>query len=70
MLNKIWKFMNGKKVVVGAILTLISLLPQVAALLPVFGVEPQVAIGIAGGLTTLIGLLHKAYKFIYKEEHP
>jgi hypothetical protein len=70
-LTKFWEYMNGKKTVVGAIITAVSVgigyLPAVLAFFGVDAVQIATYVGIA---TTVVGILHKIYKFIYKEEHP
>lgn len=71
MLTKIWDWLNGKKTVIGAVITAISVTAtQLGVLLPLFGVDAVLVAKIIGIATTVVGLLHKAYKFIYKEEHP
>ena len=71
MFAKLWEFLNGKKTVVGAVITAVSV--AATYLLPVltfFGVDPAKVGVIVGVVTTVVGVLHKAYKFIYKEELP
>lgn len=69
MLNKVWAYLNGKKLLIGAILTVISLVgEQLAVLLPAL-LPPATALKYAGVATAIVGILHKIYKFIYKEEH-
>jgi hypothetical protein len=71
LLTKFWEFMNGKKVVVGAIITFLTVvagyLPAVLAFFGIGAVQVAQYVGIA---TTVVGIAHKIYKFIYKEEHP
>jgi hypothetical protein len=69
MFGKIWAYLNGKKTVIGAILTIIGMIgDQLAVLLPVL-LSPAEAVQYIGIATTVIGGLHKLYKFVYKEEH-
>jgi hypothetical protein len=71
MFTKFWDFMNGKKMIVGGVITSVSLaiqyLPAVLAFVGVDAAQVGVYVGVA---TTVLGLLHKLYKFVYKEEHP
>jgi hypothetical protein len=71
MLTKIWDFMNGKKTIVGAVITAVSVgatyLPAVLAFFGVDAVKIATYVGIS---TTVVGVAHKIYKFIYKEDHP
>jgi hypothetical protein len=70
-LTKFWEYMNGKKLVVGAIITAVSVLAtQLGVLLPLFGLDAVLVTKIVGVATMVVGILHKIYKFIYKEEHP
>lgn len=70
ILTKFWAFMNGKKLVVGAVITALA---SIAGILPVVlaavGVEAILIGKIVGVATMIVGAAHKAYKFIYKEEH-
>lgn len=69
-LAKFWAFMNGKKTVVGAVLTALTVavgyMPAVLAFLGISAVQIAQYVGIG---TTIVGIAHKVYKFIYKEEH-
>lgn len=69
--SKIWGFFNGKKTVVGALVLLVSTLAGlIPVVLPAFGVEAVLVGKIAGGALAVVGLLHKAYKYLYGEEPP
>lgn len=70
MVGKIWDWLNGKKTVVGAVITIVAFAPEIIAQLPNFGVSPEDTARVLGIAVTVVGLLHKAYKFIYREEHP
>lgn len=70
-MQKIWDFMNGKKVLVGVIVTVLAwLATNAAVILPVLGVDAVLVAKISGVLLTVVGVAHKIYKFLYKEEHP
>lgn len=64
----LWKWLNGKKTLIGAAITIVAYvvggLPLLAAFLPAAKVAEIVGIG-----TFIVGLLHKLYKFVYREEH-
>lgn len=68
---KLWDFMNGKKTFFGLLLIalgkLVLVLPAVLAL---FGVGPSDVATYVGYLLAFVGLLHKVYKFFYREEPP
>ena len=71
-LTKFWAFMNGKKTVVGALITVVAYLvggiPLVAALCTTAVCAATVV--KAGGIgLTIVGILHKLYKFLYHENH-
>lgn len=71
MLNKVWEFLNGKKTLIGAIITLLSVVAtQLGVLLPLFGLDGVLVAKIVGVATFAVGVAHKIYKFIYKEDHP
>ena len=70
MLSKFWEWANGKKTLVGGIVTLIAFAPQIAATLTSFGVDPDLTLKIVGGATVAVGVAHKVYKSLYGEEHP
>lgn len=69
MFGKVWTYLNGKKTLIGAILTVLGMIgDQLAVLLPVL-IGPAKAVQYIGISTAVIGALHKLYKFVYKEEH-
>lgn len=69
--TKIWDWLNGKKTIVGAIITAAAVIATyIPGLLAFFGVADVKIAAIIGVATTVVGLLHKLYKFIYGEEHP
>lgn len=71
MFTKLWEFMNGKKTIFGAVLTALGVAAMyLAPVLTFFGLDAAHVATYVGVLTTVIGLLHKVYKFLYKEEHP
>ena len=69
-MQKFWDFMNGKKVIAGVIITVLATaagyLPAVLVFFGVGAVQIAQYVGIA---TTVVGIAHKIYKFIYKEDH-
>lgn len=71
-MSKAWTFMNGKKTIVGAVITLFAYLvagvPLVAALCTTAVCATTVA-KVGGIGLTVLGILHKLYKFFYREEH-
>jgi hypothetical protein len=70
-MQKIWDFMNGKKVIAGVVITVLAwLAANATVILPVLGVDAVLVTKIAGILLTVVGVAHKIYKFIYKEDHP
>lgn len=69
-MQKIWEFLNGKKTVAGLIITVLAyILSMEPVILPVFGVSAVLVAKIVGITTTVVGVAHKIYKFLYKEEH-
>jgi len=69
-MQKFWDFMNGKKVVVGIILTVLGVTTgYLAPTLTFFNVDPALVVKVVGIATTVVGVGHKVYKFIYKEDH-
>jgi hypothetical protein len=69
-LGKFWDYMNGKKMLVGAIITALSVVAtQLGVLLPMFGLDAVLAAKVVGVVTIAVGVLHKIYKFLYKEDH-
>jgi len=69
-LQGFWDFMNGKKTVVGLIITALGFAAGfVPALLAALGVGAVTVVKVTGILTTVLGVAHKIYKFVYNEEH-
>ena len=72
VIGKVWNWLNGKKTLIGGIITLVA---YVAGGVPLIaGVCSSeaclVTVAKAVGISTMIvGGLHKVYKFIYREEH-
>lgn len=67
----IWKFMDGKKTIFGLVVTALSAIAAVVpAVLAVFGIAAVKVAAVVGVFSTVIGALHRAYKFFYKEELP
>lgn len=70
-LKSIWTWLDGKKLVAGAILDLASALAlALPALLPAFGLEAAVVTQVVAKAALVVGLLHRFYKYAYKTEHP
>lgn len=70
MMGKVWEWLSGKKLVIGSLLTLVaSLVDSLPVLLPLFVTDAGQVAGIVGVGVTIVGLLHKLYKFCYKEDH-
>lgn len=71
MFTKIWDWLNGKKTLIGAIITALA---AIAGALPVVlaavGVNAVLIAKVVGIATMVVGIAHKVYKFLYKEEHP
>jgi hypothetical protein len=69
-MTKIWEFLAGKKLIIGAIITILAslaaLLPDV---LPVFGLDPVLTAKVVGLVTMILGLVHKFYNFVFKEPY-
>jgi hypothetical protein len=70
-MGAILSWLNGKKTTIGAIITVVSSLVATAGVvLPVLGIDAVHAAQWVGYGVTIVGLLHKAYKAIYNEDHP
>lgn len=70
-LKSVWTWFDGKKLVFGAIIDLASSVAlALPAILPAFGLEAAVVAQIVSKALLVTGLLHKFYKFVYREEHP
>ncbi len=69
MFTKVWEFLDGKKTVVGSVIVALSVAAgYLPAVLAFFGVAAVKASTIVGVVTTVVGVAHKVYKFLYKEE--
>ncbi len=69
MLGKIWTFLNGKKLVIGSVITVVaSIVATLPVILPLVVSDANTVAHAVGVGVTVLGLLHKVYKFIYKEE--
>lgn len=70
-ISKIWEWLNGKKTVIGAVITVIALIgDQLGIILPLLGVDAVLVAKVIGIVSMVLGVAHKVYKFLYKEEHP
>lgn len=70
MVGKVWSWLNGKKLVLGAIITIVSsIVAGLPVILPLFIQDAAQIAQITGVALAIVGALHKAYKFIYKEDH-
>jgi hypothetical protein len=68
---KIWTWLDGKKTIIGAVITAISYLAAgLPTLLPGFGLEPSVVGKIVGVSLLVVGLLHKGFKLKYGSDLP
>jgi hypothetical protein len=69
-LQKFWDYMNGKKTVVGVIITVLATAVGYApAVLAFVGVGAATIAQYIGIATTVLGVLHKIYKWLYHEDH-
>ena len=65
----VWTFLNGKKVVIGATITLLSqVVPYLNTVLPAFSVDAAKTANVVGLVVTAVGLLHKLYKAVGGEQ--
>ncbi len=72
-LTGLWGWLDGKKTIMGAVITLVAYLVAGVPLVAAFCTSTVCAATVAkvGGIgLTLVGLLHKLYKLVYREEHP
>ncbi len=70
LMSNVMLWLNGKKTVIGAIITIVAAVPALlGATLPAFGVDTVHVALYVGYSVTLVGLLHKLYKRVYGEEH-
>ena len=78
MLIKVWTWLDGKKLIIGGILSIIQLLAAFAvglgttlsAMFPATSKVVIYSLAVSSFLFTLSGLLHKAWKKVYREDHP
>jgi len=78
MLIKVWTWLDGKKLIIGGILSIIQLLAAFAvglgttlsAMFPATSKVVIYALAASSFLFTASGLLHKAWKKVYHEDHP
>lgn len=71
MFQKIWDWLNGKKTIIGLVITILATIAgYLPIVLPVLGVDAVLVAKIVGIATTILGLLHKLYKWAFGEEHP
>ena len=69
MFGKFWTWVSGKKVVIGAVISVASeIVNNLPVLLPVFVQDANEVTRIFGIGLTVVGLAHKAYKYAYNEE--
>ena len=70
MIGKIWTWLDGKKVLIGSVLVIFSVVAdQLSVILPAL-LGPAEATQYVGIATAIVGALHKVYKFIYKTDAP
>jgi len=71
MLDKVWAWFNGKKTTIGAIITILAWVAGgIPVVLGAVGASAVLVAKVVGVATFVLGLAHKAYKFLYGEEHP
>jgi hypothetical protein len=71
-LTKIWQFMDGKKTLVGATITILAYLSAGVPLAAAFCTTTVCATTVAkvsGVSLTVLGIAHRIYKAIYRENH-
>ena len=70
-MQKIWDWFNGRKTIIGAVITILSTLAGVLpVVLAAVGASAVLTAKVVGIATMVVGVAHKIYKFIYKEDHP
>ena len=70
MFSGIWAWFNGKKLIIGTAITVLAILAgAVPAVLVAVGANAVLVAKVVGIFTMVVGLAHKAYKFLYNEEH-
>lgn len=74
VIGKIWAALDGKKTIFGAVIAVVSYLAAGVPLVsPLCGENAACVAHVAtvgGVLLFIVGVLHKAYKFIYKTDAP
>ena len=69
MFGKIWVWLSGKKTVIGAVISVLTeVVSNLSIFLPLFIGDANEIARIIGVCFSLLGLLHKAYKYFYNEE--
>lgn len=67
LVGKIWSWLDGKKLLLGSVLTILgTVAEQLSVVLPAL-VGPAKSAQYIGVATAVVGGLHKAYKWYYKE---
>jgi len=67
IVGKVWTWLDGKKTVFGSVLAILgTVAEQLSVILPSL-LGPAKAAQYVGVATAVLGALHKAYKFYYKE---
>jgi len=67
--GKFWTWVSGKKVVIGALISVLTeIVNNLPVILPVFVKDANEVTRIFGIALTVVGLAHKAYKYAYNEE--
>lgn len=62
-------WLNGKKVVIGSLITVTSsIVATLPVLLPLFITDVNVIAHAVGVAVTIVGLLHKGYKYYFHED--
>jgi len=71
MVMKVWAWLNGKKLALsGALFLMQQLLLILPATLAAFSVPAAQATQITAIAFAVVGMVHKAWKWIYHEDHP
>ncbi len=69
VIGKVWTWLSGKKLVIGTIISLVSdVVSALPVLLPFVVKDAAQVAHIFGVSLTVLGLLHKGYKYLYHEE--
>ena len=67
LVGKVWTYLDGKKVVLGAILVILGTVADQASIFLPTILPPAKAAQYIGVATAVVGGLHKIYKWYYKE---